>query len=87
MYEHSEQRLDQIASLTCLRADELSNCRVLVRLLFLVAYVRTALQTEVSITALTDKMELNEVVDQLYDYLVDAVQTDAQTLDVAVPPL
>eukprot|EP00967_Tisochrysis_lutea_P149651 scaffold288080_cov36-Tisochrysis_lutea.AAC.1 len=84
MYETSEQRLDEILSLISMQRFELSHYRVLVRLLYLIAYVRTSMQTEESITALSDIMEYNEVVDKLYDYMVHMVQTDAQALDVSV---
>jgi len=51
--------------------------RVLVRLLYLLAFVRTSLQTE-CIAALSDLMHYNEGVDKLYDNLVQQVRTDAK---------
>jgi hypothetical protein len=84
MYETPEQRLDEILYLLCMPHLELGHYRVLVRLLYLIAYVRTSLQTEDSITALSDVMDYTSAVDMLYDDMVEKVQTDAQTLDVSV---
>jgi len=84
MYSTPEQRLDDILYLLCMPYFELNHYRVLVRLLYLVAYVRTSLQTEESITALSDIVDYTGDVDKLYDEMVEKVQTDAQTLDVSV---
>lgn len=82
-YDTTEQKLDEIHTLLCIPKAGINRYTVLVRLVYLLSYVRNGIQTEDQI-GLMDKCEFNEVVDELFDNFTREVLTDAQPLDVSV---
>ena len=59
-YRTSEQKLDDIIALIPIPYSSVQSCAVLVRLVYMIDYVRRVVQTEESISLL-EKMEYNEV--------------------------
>ena len=66
IYKTSEQNLDDIIALIPMPFTSVETCAILVRLVYMVEYVRRVIQTEESIS-LFEKAEYNEVVDRLFD--------------------
>ena len=83
-YRTSEQRLDDIIALIPIPYSSVQSCAVLVRLVYMIDYVRRVVQTEASISLL-EKTEYNEVIDELFDETTGRIQRqEKKPVDVAL---
>uniref|UniRef100_A0A7S3AI93 Uncharacterized protein n=1 Tax=Haptolina ericina TaxID=156174 RepID=A0A7S3AI93_9EUKA len=72
-YQTSQQSLDEIIALIPIPYQHIRLCAILVRLVYALGYVRKSIQTEASISLL-EKMEYNEVIDNLFDKMTESLQ-------------
>lgn len=77
LYRTSEQKIDDIIALLPLPKASMQACSVLVRLVYLVGYIREVIQTEPSI-GLLDKAAYGEKIDDAHDRTVDYISRAAQ---------
>merc|ERR1711871_1166249 len=77
IYRTSELKMDDIIALLPLPIASVKACIVLVRLVYLIGYIREVIQTEASI-GLLDKATYGEKTDDAFDRTVDYITRAAQ---------
>ena len=83
VYESSTQELSELVVLLSFPKKDINKYGVLVRLTYMVGYVRTALQTESTI-GLMEMVEYNERVDRVFDQLETRMRACEHTLNIAM---
>ena len=77
LYRTSEQKLDDIVALLPLPKSNVQACLVLVRLVYMICYIRSVVQTENGI-GLFDKAAYGDVIDESFDRTVEYISTAAK---------
>ena len=83
VYESSTQERSELVALASFPLEKINKYGVLIRLTYMVGYVRNALQTEQTI-GLMEKMGYNERVDQVFDQLETRLRAQEHTLNIAM---